>query len=146
MSIITPLVCYYSALDPSFQTYVQTIPNINPESSSIGELVLNNIPLYNDLYEEIGILKWDTTDVTVSDKAYVNRTYTAYFNNYGSVSFPLAFTIIPDTPYFTPGSLFKMPILYCSGNDIYNLKGTVELYIYGNDVKTRSITIKFDSV
>ena len=70
--------------------------------------------------------------------------WTAFFYGYGSVSFPITFSQTNGTPYFTPGSLFIMPILYCSGNDIYNQTGTVELLVYGNDAKSRSITIKFD--
>ncbi len=147
MSIIPPLVCYFSATDPTFQTYIQEIPNIVPVSSSTSKIVLFNVPLYNDLNHKIGLLKQDQTDTTLSDNiSYANRIYTAYFDGYGSVSFPLTLRGDPNTPFFTPGTLFKMPILYCSGNDIYNLKGTVELFCYGNDVRTRSITIKFDPV
>jgi hypothetical protein len=144
MSIIKPLVCYYSATNPLSQGFEQNIPNYDTTSTTTAAIFLQNNPLYNDLNEQIGILKTDGTYFTVSDdKQYENRVWTAFFFNYGSVSFPVTFESKPNTALFAPGTLFKMPILYCSGNDIYNLKGEVEFLCYGNEVKTRSITIKF---
>lgn len=145
MSIIKPLVCYYSALDPAIQIYNQPVPNDNPSSTLTAGLYYISVPLYNDLNQQIGILKTDASAVDATNNSqYQNRVWTAFFYNYGSVSFPVAYEISPTSPsLFAPGTLFKMPILYCSGNDIYNLKGEVEFMCYGNDVVSRSITIKF---
>jgi len=145
MSKPTPLVCYYSSLNPDNQEYSQSIPNINSTSPYKGELFMLSHRLFNDNNDEIGVLKTDATDFTFKNDSYFeNRVWTAFFYGYGSVSFPITFSQTNGTSYFTPGSLFIMPILYCSGNDIYNQTGTVEFFVYGNDAKSRSITIKFD--
>ena len=87
-------------------------------------------------------MKTDGTSFKFKDNKYENRVWTAFFYGYGSVSFPI--TIQNNGTYFTPGSIFKMPILYCSGNDLYNQTGTVEFIVNGNDVRSRTIIIKFD--
>ena len=104
---------------------------------------MQTYPLFNDNNVEIGVLKTDATSFTFkNDSYYENRVWTAFFYGYGSVSFPITFTNFG--LLFVPGSQYIMPILYCSGNDIYNQTGTVEFLVYGNDAKSRSITIKFD--
>lgn len=145
MSKPTPIVCYYSALNPDSQQYDQLITNIDTASPYEGSIGMQTYPLFNDNNDEIGVLKTDYTNFTFKDDSYFeNRVWTAFFYGYGSVSFPVTFSQTNGTSYFTPGSLFIMPILYCSGNDIYNQTGTVEFLVYGNDAKSRSITIKFD--
>jgi hypothetical protein len=142
----TPLVFYYSALNPELQYYSQQISNEDKESPyQEGEILMQTIPLFNDNNVEIGVLKTDATSFTFKDNYYENRVWTAFFYGYGSVSFPITISSqINNGPYFTPGSIFKMPILYCSGNDLYNQTGTVEFIVNGNDVKSRTIIIKFD--
>jgi len=144
MSKPTPIVCYYSALNPENQLYSEKIPNDDSTSPyQYGRIAMQTYPLFNDNNIEIGLLKSDGNIVTYKNNSYYeNRIWTAFFYDYGSVSFPLGIT--NSGPYFEPGSLFIMPILYCSGNDIYNQTGTVEFLVYGNDAKSRSITIKFD--
>lgn len=139
-----PLVCYYSALNPENQDYYQEISNYDPTSPyQSGGIGMQTIPLFNDNNVEIGVLKTDYTNFTFkNDSYYENRVWTAFFYGYGSVSFPITFSNFEN--YFKPGSYYKMPILYCSGNDIYNQTGTVDFFVYGNEAKSRSITIKFD--
>jgi hypothetical protein len=144
----TPLVCYYSALNPENQQYLQPIPNENKESPyQEGSIFMQTYPLFNDNNIEIGVLKTDGTSFTFKndESFYENRVWTAFFYGYGSVSFPVTFGAeVGDGIFFAPGLTFKMPILYCSGNDLYNQTGTVEFIVNGNDVKSRTIIIKFD--
>jgi len=140
----TPLVCYYSALNPEAQRYVQLIPNLDEKSPYEGDIFMQTFLLFNDNNEEIGVLKTDGTTFTFkNDSYYENRVWTAFFYGYGSVSFPITFSSYSGA-FFTPGSVFKMPILYCSGNDLYNQTGTVEFIVNGNDVRSRTIIINFD--
>ena len=142
----TPLVCYYSGSSPERQNYAQQISNEDKESPyQEGYIFMQTFPLFNDNNVEIGVLKTDGTGFTFKDNDYENRVWTAFFYGYGSVSFPLTISSqINSGAYFTPGSIFKMPILYCSGNDLYNQTGTVEFIVNGNDVRSRTIIIKFD--
>jgi hypothetical protein len=138
------ITCYYSALDPEKQTYESKIPNIDEISPyQEGYIYMQTNKLFNDNNDEVGILKTDATQYTYDDNVlYENRIWTVFF--YGSVSFPITITGKNDTSFFKPGDYYKMPILYCSGNDIYNQTGTVEIFVYDNDAKSRSITINFD--
>jgi hypothetical protein len=143
----TPLVCYYSALNPTSQEYNQVIPNNETTSPyQDGSIFMQTNLLFNDNNVEIGILKTDATSFSFKNNSYYeNRVWTAFFYGYGSVSFPITFGIEPgNDSFFTPGSIFKMPILYCSGNDLYNQTGTVEFIVNGDEVKSRTIIIKFD--
>ncbi len=142
----TPLVCYYSALNPEGQQYDQPIPNLDESSPYQGGIFMQTYPLFNDNNVEIGVLKTDGTSFTFKDDSYYeNRVWTAFFYGYGSVSFPITFSSLPGQgSFFTPGSIYKMPILYCSGNDLYNQTGTVEFIVNGNKVRSRTIIIKFD--
>ena len=140
-----PIVCYYSAINPERQDYSQNIPNENSSSPyQDGKIFMQTHLLFNDNNQEIGILKTDATFYSFKDNShYQNRVWTAFFYGYGSVSFPVTLRI-DNSAYYIPGTLLVMPILYCSGNDIYNQTGTVEFFVYGNEAKSRSITIKFD--
>jgi hypothetical protein len=143
----TPLVCYYSALNPTNQEYSLVIPNDQTTSPyQDGGIFMQTYSLFNDNNVEIGILKTDGTSFSFENNSYYeNRVWTAFFYGFGSVSFPITFDYEPgNDSFFTPGSIFKMPILYCSGNDLYNQTGTVEFIVNGNKVKSRTIIIKFD--
>jgi hypothetical protein len=139
-----PLVVYYYEKDPQKTSYKQNIPNENPISPYTSELDIVTYPLYNDLNNNIGLLKINLTNTSNNvNNDYYNYDFTYFFYN-TDVTVTTSFSSLTNVSNLIPDIPICSTITYCSGN-IYYLNGFVELLPYNNDIQSRRITITFQN-
>lgn len=138
------IVVYYYATDPKIEDYSVKLPSYDPNQNSSYNVnsEATIFPIYDGNFIEIGKIKRFGTNATEINgiNQFISWHYTIYFyNNNNSVSFEIN-NIEGEGSFYKPNVSINSVITSCSGN-IYANRGTVEIYPYNNQVKSRKITI-----